>query len=80
MLTASAAIFLAIAGYAALCAAQPFGTCRKCSGAGRAVRVNRRGRVKVGKTCRRCRGHGRRLRIGRRLHNHARRVHSDGTR
>ncbi|SEC16510.1 hypothetical protein SAMN05428945_2205 [Streptomyces sp. 2224.1] len=81
MLTASfALLLLAIGGYAALCAIQPFGTCRKCRGIGYRLRRTRTGAVKRGKPCRRCRTHGKRLRIGRRLHQSGRRLHRDGTR
>lgn len=80
LIASSALLLLAIGGYAALCALQPFGNCRKCSGVGYHLRRSRTGAVKRGKPCRRCRTRGRRLRIGRRLHNHARRLHHDGTR
>ncbi|WP_325052028.1 hypothetical protein [Streptomyces triticagri] len=63
-----------------VCAVSPFGNCRKCHGLGHKARVNRRGRIKVGKVCRRCRGEGRRIRIGWWLVNRARRIHQDGTR
>ncbi|MFD9815031.1 hypothetical protein [Streptomyces sp. NPDC059080] len=75
MLAASFFILAAFAGYALLCMARPFAVCRKCSGTG--LR-NRTGRNL--KPCRRCRGHRTRLRAGRRLHNHAHRLHADGTR
>ncbi|GGO46442.1 hypothetical protein GCM10012287_16790 [Streptomyces daqingensis] len=61
MLIAIGLIAAALAGYAALCAASPFGYCRKCSGTG--LRELR----KRSKLCRRCRGQRRRLRVGRRL-------------
>ncbi|MFD7918878.1 hypothetical protein ACFV3R_06610 [Streptomyces sp. NPDC059740] len=80
MLTASTLlILLAAAGYALLCAARPFALCRRCSGTGiRTTRsILRREQVKL---CRRCRGKRYRLRIGRRLTNHARRLHTAGTR
>ncbi|MEU8993448.1 hypothetical protein AB0C95_01275 [Streptomyces caniferus] len=81
MLTASSTLLLlAIGGYAALCAIQPFGTCRTCRGIGYRLRYSRTGAPKPGKPCRRCRTHGKRLRIGRRLINHTRRLHHDGTR
>ncbi|MEU6165380.1 hypothetical protein [Streptomyces tanashiensis] len=81
MLTASALLLLAtLAGYALLCAASPFGTCRKCQGLGGAVVLDRKGRPKKGKRCRRCKGHGKRLRVGRRLTNHSRAIHRAGTR
>lgn len=59
-------------GYVLLCAAVPYGNCRKCRGFGRQLRHSRvTGRLKPGRTCRRCRGHGRRIRAGRWLYNHA---------
>ncbi|WP_413800194.1 hypothetical protein [Streptomyces iranensis] len=64
MLTASAAIFLALSGYAALCAVKPFGPCRKCEGTG-LRELSLRG-IKL---CRRCHGSRYRLRTGRRLWN-----------
>ncbi|MCO8302826.1 hypothetical protein [Streptomyces sp. RKCA744] len=73
MLTASAAMFLVAAGYAALCAAKPFGPCRTCKGTG--LRELRRA-VKV---CRRCHGSRYRLRIGRRLWNTWHRTRTAGT-
>ncbi|MER7152169.1 hypothetical protein [Streptomyces lydicus] len=74
MLAASTLILLAtLAGYALLCAIRPFAVCRTCSGTG--LREARKG-IKL---CRRCRGTRYRLRTGRRLHNHARRLHTDGT-
>ncbi|MFV6027099.1 hypothetical protein [Streptomyces sp. NPDC056264] len=81
MLTASVLLLLAtLAGYALLCAASPFGTCRKCHGLGGTVVLDRKGRPKKGKRCRRCKGHGKRLRVGRRLTNHSRAIHRAGTR
>lgn len=65
--------------YAALCAANPFGTCRRCEGWGHKIRRTHDGRLKRGRTCRRCRGYGRRLRVGRRLYNIAARLRNDGT-
>lgn len=75
MLIASAALLLTAAGYAVLCAVQPFTVCRKCTGTG--VRQTSRRGVKL---CRRCKGTRYRLRIGRRLHNSGHRVHAAGTR
>lgn len=67
--------------YAALCAASPFGTCRKCKGWGSKVRVGRyTGRLKRGAVCRRCDGYGRRIRIGRHLYNVVSRLRREGTR
>ncbi|TMR89085.1 hypothetical protein EJK15_62700 [Nonomuraea basaltis] len=58
-------------GYAAACAADPFGRCRRCKGHGKTLKPN--GRVK--RWCRRCDGTGLRLRLGRRLYNYLRRLH-----
>ncbi|MCX5014785.1 hypothetical protein OG765_27900 [Streptomyces sp. NBC_00555] len=81
MLIASALLALAtLAGYSLLCMASPFGTCRKCDGAGAKLTVNRAGKLKKVKPCRRCKGQGKRLRLGRRLHNHSREIHRVGTR
>ncbi|KJY29959.1 hypothetical protein [Streptomyces katrae] len=79
MLIASALILAALAAYTLLCMASPFGTCRKCDGAGAKPTLHRTGKVMV-KPCRRCKGHGKRLRVGRRLHNHSRQIHRAGTR
>ncbi|MGW1076546.1 hypothetical protein [Streptomyces sp. NPDC002537] len=72
-------IFIALC-YACLCAASPFGACRKCKGWGFAMRQTRTGRLKRGRDCRRCDGYGKRLRIGRRLYNATVRLHREGTR
>ena len=56
-------------GYAALCAASPFGRCHRCRGFGYRVRTDRRGRAKPGRYCRRCHGVGYRIRVGRHLFN-----------
>ncbi len=61
--------------YAALCAASPFGPCRRCNGLGRIRPGTRRGRL-----CRHCNATGIRIRLGRHLWNQAVRVHRDGTR
>ncbi len=66
-------------GYMLLCAASPFGRCRKCRGLGFALATDRHGRAKRGKHCRRCDGHGIRIRLGRHLLNAAARIHHDGT-
>ena len=42
--------------YVAVCAASPFGNCRKCNGLGFALTTDRKGKPKRGKTCRRCKG------------------------
>jgi hypothetical protein len=62
--------------YAAVCAASPFGTCRRCSGRGRLGT----GRGLRSRACRRCDATGIRIRVGRRLFNELARVHRDGTR
>ncbi|MFE5295408.1 hypothetical protein [Streptomyces sp. NPDC056632] len=80
MAIASLLALLTLTGYAALCAASPFGTCRKCRGVGAKLILDRKGRPKRAKTCRRCKGHGKRLRVGRRLHNHSRAIHRAGAR
>ncbi|MCZ7415307.1 hypothetical protein [Streptomyces sp. WMMC897] len=77
-LAAIAILLFVTLGYAALCAASPFGQCRTCSGLGFALTHTRRGRPKRGKTCRRCKGHGHRLRAGRWLYNRTTRLHHDG--
>ncbi|NEA57981.1 hypothetical protein G3I60_28430 [Streptomyces sp. SID13666] len=79
-LLAIACLLAATLCYASLCAASPFGNCRKCKGFGYALKTDRRGRLKPGKTCRRCRGERKRIRVGRHLFNVARRIHRDGTR
>ncbi|MFC5029965.1 hypothetical protein ACQFX6_28130 [Streptomyces sp. DSM 41987] len=66
---AIALILLFTLGYAALCAAQPFGRCRKCHGLGFQLTHTRGGKPKRGKHCRRCHGHGIRIRTGRHLFN-----------
>ncbi|MFF3317306.1 hypothetical protein ACFYV5_17625 [Streptomyces sp. NPDC003035] len=81
MLAASTLLLLAtLTGYALLCTASPFGPCRKCSGLGYKLKVDRKGRLKRAKPCRRCEGQGKRLRLGRRLANHSRAIHRAGTR
>ncbi|MGW4878921.1 hypothetical protein ACWEPI_20460 [Streptomyces sp. NPDC004262] len=64
--------------YISVCAASPFGTCRKCNGFGFAVTTDRKGRPKRGKTCRRCKGHGKRIRAGRWLYNRWARIYRAG--
>ncbi|MEU4230049.1 hypothetical protein AB0F17_37640 [Nonomuraea sp. NPDC026600] len=73
---AVALALLWLLGYAAACAADPFGCCRRCKGHGKTLKPN--GRVK--RWCRPCDGTGLRLRIGRRLYNYLRRLHRDGAR
>ncbi|MFF4524185.1 hypothetical protein [Streptomyces bluensis] len=65
--------------YGALCAASPFGNCRKCRGFGYALTYDRKGRLKRGKHCRRCDGHGKRIRVGRWIYNRWARIHRAGT-
>ncbi|MFE4953486.1 hypothetical protein ACFRCW_05095 [Streptomyces sp. NPDC056653] len=79
-LLASALLLLVTLGYSGLCAASPFGNCRKCRGWGFAMRTDRKGRTKRGKDCRRCKATGKRIRVGRHLFNVAARLHRDGTR
>ncbi|MFB7307820.1 hypothetical protein [Streptomyces sp. NPDC056192] len=79
-LLASALLLFVTLGYSGLCAASPFGNCRKCRGWGFAMRTDRKGRTKRGKDCRRCKATGKRIRVGRHLFNVAARLHRDGTR
>jgi DnaJ-class molecular chaperone len=74
MLIAMAALVCWLGGYAVLCAARPFGTCRRCRGAGEVERFGKP------RTCPRCRGHRLRLRVGRHAHNAWRRTYGNGTR
>ena len=78
-LTAIAATLLVTFGYGLLCAASPFGNCRKCGGLGFQLTTDRRGNPKRGKHCRRCNGTGKRIRIGRHLFNLAHRTWRAGT-
>ncbi|MFG2194968.1 hypothetical protein [Streptomyces sp. NPDC048639] len=66
-------------GYGSLCAAAPFGRCRKCNGWGFQMKHDRRGQLKRGKDCRRCKATGRRIRIGRWIFNRAQRIYREGT-
>ncbi|MFJ9693666.1 hypothetical protein [Kitasatospora sp. NPDC101183] len=79
ILAAMAAALLVALVYAALCAASPFGDCRKCGGFGFKVVTDRKGKAKRGKQCRRCRGVGKRVRVGRHLYNVGKRTWSAGT-
>ncbi|MFH9651501.1 hypothetical protein ACH4MT_11345 [Streptomyces anulatus] len=79
-LLASALLMFLTLSYASLCAASPFGNCRKCRGWGFAMKTDRKGRAKRGKDCRRCKATGKRIRIGRHLYNVAARLHRNGTR
>ena len=76
---AIACLMLLTFSYSALCAASPFGTCRKCSGFGFAMDTDRKGRPKRGKSCRRCKATGKRIRVGRWLFNRAQRIYREGT-
>ncbi|MGW2256705.1 hypothetical protein ACWCXE_02310 [Streptomyces sp. NPDC001780] len=73
-------LFVLALGYALLCSASPYGTCRKCQGWGHAIRQTRSGRLKRGRECRRCSGYGMRLRIGRRVCNGVSRLRHDDAR
>ncbi|MFD4591489.1 MULTISPECIES: hypothetical protein [Streptomyces] len=79
-LLASALLMFLTLSYVSLCAASPFGNCRRCRGWGFAMKTDRKGRAKRGKDCRRCKATGKRIRIGRHLYNVAARLHRDGTR
>ncbi|WP_424887428.1 hypothetical protein [Streptomyces sp. XH2] len=79
-LLAVTCLIIVTLGYAAMCAASPFGRCRKCRGLGFAMKADRKGRPRRGRPCRRCDGHGIRIRVGRHLYNAAARLHRDGTR
>ncbi len=80
ILPAIAATLIVTLGYAMLCATSPFGTCRRCTGLGFALKTDRHGRPKRGKHCRRCKGAGKRIRLGRHLFNLAHRTWHAGTR
>jgi DnaJ-class molecular chaperone len=69
-------LILITLGYAAVCAASPFGTCRRCSGTGRTGAA----RGWHSRPCRHCDATGIRIRLGRHLYHQANRVHRDGTR
>jgi len=66
--------------YVAVCAASPFGNCRKCRGMGHQLKTDRKGRLKRGKDCRRCHATGKRIRVGRWIYNRAARTYRAGTR
>ncbi|OQD55260.1 hypothetical protein BM536_011440 [Streptomyces phaeoluteigriseus] len=65
--------------YVAVCAASPFGDCRKCRGMGHALKTDRKGRMKRGKDCRHCKATGKRIRVGRWLYNRWARIYRAGT-
>lgn len=79
-LLAIALFLLLTLSYAGVCAASPFGRCRKCDGLGFALTHDRKGKPKRGKHCRRCDGHGIRIRKGRHLYNLWARTYRNGTR
>lgn len=62
--------------YAAVCAASPFGTCRRCAGLGRVDRI----RGLHSQACKHCDATGIRIRRGRHLYHLAARIYRDGTR
>ena len=72
---------LGILGYSAcyllMCAAFPFGHCRRCKGSGKRYSPLSR---KSFRLCPRCDGTGRRVRIGRRVYEYLRGEYRDGTR
>ncbi|MFF4736332.1 hypothetical protein ACFY2W_10625 [Streptomyces sp. NPDC001262] len=80
ILLAITLLTLVTVSYVSLCAASPFGNCRKCHGFGFQTKNDRKGRPRRGKDCRRCKGHGKRIRIGRHLWNLWARTYRDGTR
>ena len=73
-------LFTVTLSYVAMCAAAPFGACRKCRGFGFEMKTDRKGQLKRGKNCRRCKATGRRIRIGRWIFNRAQRLYREGTR
>ncbi|MGW2508477.1 hypothetical protein ACWC0A_03400 [Streptomyces scopuliridis] len=79
LLLAIACLTVITVCYGGLCAASPFGDCRRCRGMGHAIKTDRKGRAKRGKDCRRCQATGKRIRVGRHLYNVATRIHHDGT-
>ncbi len=66
-------------GYAAfyllMCAAFPFGNCRRCKGTGKRHSAIFRSAFRL---CPRCAGTGRRVRIGRRIYEYIRREYKAG--
>jgi hypothetical protein len=77
---AIACLFIVTFGYVGMCAAAPFGPCRRCRGFGFELKTDRKGQLKRGKNCRRCKATGRRIRIGRWIFNRAQRLYREGTR
>ncbi|MFC8337582.1 hypothetical protein ACFUJX_11390 [Streptomyces rubiginosohelvolus] len=68
-LLASALIALFTLGYAGVCAAWPWKSCRHCEGLGFTLTYTKKGKPKRGKHCRKCDGHGIRIRAGRHIYN-----------
>jgi hypothetical protein len=79
ILAAIACLLIVTLGYIGLCAASPFGDCRKCRGMGHALKTDRKGQLKRGKDCRRCKATGKRIRAGRWLYNRWARIYRAGT-
>ncbi|MGW6460901.1 hypothetical protein ACWF94_34075 [Streptomyces sp. NPDC055078] len=79
-LLAIAFLTLVTLGYAMVCAASPFGNCRKCDGMGHRIKTDRTGRPKRGRDCRRCHATGKRIRVGRWLYHRLARTYRTGTR
>ena len=79
ILATIARLLIVTLGYIGLCAASPFGDCRKCRGMGHALKTNRKGQLKRGKDCRRCHATGKRIRAGRWLYNRWARIYRAGT-
>ncbi|WP_042401533.1 hypothetical protein [Streptacidiphilus carbonis] len=77
---AIACLLLITLSYAAVCAGQPFATCRHCHGLGFQLKTDRKGHPKRGKDCRRCKNTGLRIRKGRHLWNLWTRTRDNGTR
>lgn len=73
MVIASGLLLITLTCYAALCAARPFGPCRKCAGTGQREHHGKT------KTCRRCHGQRNRLRLGRRAWSAWQRTRDGGT-
>ncbi|MGV9898884.1 hypothetical protein [Streptomyces tendae] len=79
ILLAIACLILITLSYGGLCAASPFGDCRKCHGMGHELTTDRKGKPKRGKDCRRCKATGKRIRTGRWLYNRWARIYRAGT-
>lgn len=79
-LTASLLLLFVTISYIGMCAASPFGNCRKCRGWGFATKTNRKGQTRRGRDCRRCKATGKRIRVGRWAYNRLSRIHRAGTR